>query len=134
MSLHLNNDIDCCGISELVDIQLANKPEDAILRVYQHMHDQGIILFSEKRERKQGTFQGIGEDIRKFIAANKLGTVVRLPTTINPNTSNYIRAYLWRVNRTNMIKWGEAYIAANPRYRGFESHYNPWRRPEVEAW
>ncbi len=134
---YINADIDCCGIAELVDIQLARTPEDAILPVYRGTHDQGIILFSEARLRDNGSltdWKGIGNQIRDFIRAKKLGTVVQLPTTKNPNSGNHVRAYLWRVNRTAMMKWGEEFVKDKPQYAHFTPHYNPWQRDREETW
>ena len=130
MSTYINSSIDCCGISELADIQYSNRPEDAIIRVYKEVHNQGIILFSEANE--EGSWSGMGNKICDYIREHKLGTVTQHVTCVNPNTSNYIRAYLWRVNRTNMMRWGKAFIKANPEYSHYRNHHNPWRNDERE--
>lgn len=89
-------DLNCCGVSEFADIRDYDTPEETIMDVCPY--DQAFVLFTEVQERNHES-RDKGRQLRALIESKKLGVVVTLPTTTNPNTSHRIKPYLWRVNR-----------------------------------
>ena len=118
------NGLDCCGMSELSNIRLDASPEESLMNV--EPGDQGIVIFSDVREYNEGYTKG--RALAKLIASAKLGIVVELPPTRNPNTSHSIKAWMWKVAPLKLKRWQEAEKKKNPaKYVRNDRYYNPWR-------
>lgn len=61
----------------------------------------GIIIFSDARPARSRV-RTKGELIASYIRKNGFGTVSTGVYTINPNTHNQIRCWVWNVNQTAM--------------------------------
>ena len=91
------NGFGCCGIAELANIYDDESPELSILGV-DGPDDQGIIIFSDTNE----TRYKYGLALARYIRKHNLGSVTGKTPTINPNTSNKVKVWMWSTNRTNL--------------------------------
>lgn len=100
-----------CGIKEIVGVSDVENNTQAQEFVFSIVNDKDsmsndmetmcpILLFSDRYRKKSG-----GELLAKFIEDNELGLIIRSGITINPNTGNKIRAYIWHVNESNCRKF-----------------------------
>ena len=91
------NSFGCCGIAELANIYDDESPELSILSV-DGPDDQGIIIFSDTNETRYKH----GLALARYIRKHKLGSVVGKTPTINPNTSNKIKVWMWSPIRAKL--------------------------------
>lgn len=94
----------CCGILELVDIQISTSAEEAIKQAaiaWFNGYSGAFIHFS--------TIEGsMGSQISSFVKKHKLGTVTRMKKNVNRNTGNLLSMWVWRVNQNNFEKFYNA--------------------------
>ena len=100
--------LDCCGIKELSRLkgltQKLGSTENVAKAVAKVVVGQilksAFLVFSEVRGG--GTY---GTDLKAFILAKGLGTVIQSETVENPNSGNYITVYLWWMDRNALRAW-----------------------------
>jgi len=92
------SETQCCGIRELNEIQDTTSAEQAVLHA-------ASDWFSDDLQRAfifYSTVEGMrGVEITKYVRKNKLGTVTKMPTTLNGNTSRMLTLWAWAVNKAN---------------------------------
>ena len=93
------NVFSCCGIAELADIRNDASPERSILNV-DYPDSQGVIIFSDTN----GHRYKYGTALARYIRKHKLGSVTGKAPTINPNTRNRVRVWMWSPTRTTLKK------------------------------
>jgi len=89
------------------------------------MPDFRVVIFTQAIDHGEGNYEGsfpderYGDKLAVYIKANRLGTVVKAPTGISPNTGNHVTAYLWRLSDKGLYKWaksqGMKHIKRRPR-------------------
>lgn len=109
MELHR---LHCCGIMEVHDLSSSHGGVGAL-------HDFGRIAYDPldvaKRRFRYALFteasgysdrcDRYGTSFSAFILDNKLGEVVQTGVHENPNSGNYVRAFLWTVDHEAVIKY-----------------------------
>lgn len=104
MALH---ETTCCGIDEIDG--LSRDPKDTLLEVCQEKYDNGgwgdvsrqaYIIFHDANKN------GNGIAMAKYITKNNLGDIVSpARSRINPNSRNYIRAWVWSPDEKLLKAW-----------------------------
>jgi len=122
--------LSCCGITELADIRYDDSPEESLMEV--DPSDQGLVVFSDADSYYyKRCHYGKGKALAKLIGKAKLGGVIAIPATLNPNTDNHVKAWVWRVNKRALRTWQNKYRKAHPRVYGEDGnedpYFNPWR-------
>ena len=92
-----HNSFACCGIAELANICDDESPVESILSV-EGPNDQGVIIFSDIGT----THYRHGLALAKYIEEHKLGSVTGIAPTLNPNTDNKIRVWMWSPIRAKL--------------------------------
>ena len=130
------NDMSCCGMNELHHIADDDSPITTIMKV--DPDDQGIIIFSDINSSRVGTAHHAyrrnyksGVALAKMIQKMKLGMVVSLPATVNPNTRNRVKMWGWSLNRTALRKFQAQMKKKFPKKYDdgdeLDYYYNPYR-------
>lgn len=103
----------CCGLDEIDLLGLHKTPEKAMaLLKHAHPTPSAMFLFTGVTKRRvvdhTGTYRtdDYGRAFARFVKAAGLGHVVGGKATINPETGNTIRAWVWTVNRPAYRAWG----------------------------
>jgi hypothetical protein len=65
----------------------------------------GIHLLFTQASSYENPTNPYGEKLRDFITENKLGTVIETPAKVNPNSDNYVVAFLWTMDRVACSRW-----------------------------
>ena len=113
---HINYDLCCCGINELADIYDDGTAEESVLRVDNDVAN--ILLFSDINRNNYR----YGRKLAALIEKEKLGVVVALPVTYNPNSGNRVKAWLWSVRKRKVQQFQKALYKSGK----FEQPYDPW--------
>jgi hypothetical protein len=96
-----------CGIHQLHALYNHNNLDQSLFEAFE---DSGLlqedlfpgfsyILFSDT------VANGNGTRLAKFIVRRKLGTVTSDKPVVNPNSSNKIKLWVWKVNRKALRDW-----------------------------
>lgn len=107
--------LSCCGVSELENIRYFKTSEEAVMDV--DPFDQAFVIFTEVQEKDHESCNK-GRQLRDLIEKEKLGVVVTLPLTRNPNTSNRVKPYLWKVHRSALSRFRARIRKENPEKYG----------------
>jgi hypothetical protein len=124
--------IACCGIAELHSIKglvEAFGPDGVAFKVGSLFatgsFNGTFLVFSEVKGNG-----GYGEKLRDFVLSANLGGVTQTTTLKNPNSGNYLTAYIWEVDRSNLKIWydkqEEIFAKACPKVEptvSFEDRY-----------
>lgn len=104
----------CCGVKEIDGIMGQRSRiivRDAI-RGLLEFYDDGMNLncafltFSEVIKGKKKEYKRqYGAELAEYIKENKLGTVKKSISKVNPNSGNTIRMYIWETKPENMMNW-----------------------------
>jgi len=94
----------CCALRELEDICLwDSRPKRVVNDVcesrFEDEQDCAFYLFTDVAPYKHG------ESLKVYIIENRLGSVMETKGKRNPNSSNNVRCYIWKVNNTKLKKW-----------------------------
>lgn len=111
------NHTTCCGLCELHWLDDGPVPALAALAAWQ----KGAKGFEGDGYNRHGNFKPLvvftdavayknGKELADFIVKNKLGTVVTLPSSRNPNSGNMVQAWLWRIDREVWDVWVETCV------------------------
>lgn len=102
MSAYIEGSPDCCGMDILCEVY-NESPNDIVcyVRGYYRSGESGhtnswlpvpFLIFSGTKEQNV-------EKLSAFIKAKKLGLVRTSTRKYNPNSGNYLRVYIWEINR-----------------------------------
>lgn len=92
-------DLNCCGLKELSGISGFRDPSAVIWALFDYYGSdndkihQGGYIFSEAGAGRYG------RKLAAFITTNNLGTVTAAPAFRNPNSGNFVRTFVWAVNK-----------------------------------
>lgn len=94
----------CCGMDEIHD--LAGPSKNIIVDVCKERDSNNeakipFYLFTDALENNNGS------NLAKYIIKNKLGKIICTTARKNPNSSNYIRAWIWEVNNKTLAVWAK---------------------------
>ena len=93
----------CCGIDEIADIADHDNPKEALKEVcheiYYNDKTCAFMMFSDIGKKESG------KALHKYITKNKLGTVTKSVSRINPNSDNSLAIWIWAMHRGNLKKW-----------------------------
>jgi len=90
---------ECCAVAEFDG--LTNDPEDALAEICDEWFtldnfNGTFIIFTDIGDFSKG------KALKKYIKANRLGTVTSPVAKKNPNSLNAVKVFLWRVNITKL--------------------------------
>ena len=100
----------CCGLNEFYGFASHRTAKSVVKSI---LTDLGVgryrtiesitpfILFTEVKEKGEDR----GEKLARYIKENKLGSVVKTPTRINPNSDNKLHCFIWTINKKNLKEW-----------------------------
>lgn len=99
----------CCGVGEIYGLYVdaterQTNFDNTIRSVLEYRfanHEHAIYLFTDAVD------DGNGVGFRNFIRHNRLGRVVETHKVVNPNSDNYIKAWLWTPNEKNLEKYAK---------------------------
>ena len=97
----------CCGLYEFSGLS-NNRPDGGFLRsIVTEMIDENdfipaFVLFTDINKKSKG------HNLMKDIVERGLGTITRTGARRNPNTGNYIRAWIWGVNKGEVKKYAKS--------------------------
>ena len=118
--------LNCCGVNELADLRISNPAEYLWQHGVGHNRLAPMIRPSLYNIFTQATLRddpgmGYGYAFAQFIRDNNLGQVIdTIPGGINPNSSNFIRMWVWIVDLSALRAWFQAeaerraYVPAPP--------------------
>lgn len=101
------NNFSCCGISELAEIREDDSPEESLMEV--DPWSQAIVIFSDIERYTHGN------TLATLIRSAHLGMITMIPVVENPNTSNKLRVWVWRVDPRALEKWRRKHIATHSK-------------------
>lgn len=91
----------CCGVDEMEGLEY-----DPLQNMLQYCEErfimgetQAFVLITDAVKN------GNGRRLVNFILNNKLGSVISTESKKNPNSGNYIRAWLWSPNIKEVKSW-----------------------------
>lgn len=90
----------CCGMYEMYD--LAEGPPRslaALALAIRNWNYKPMVVFTDAVQ------YGNGIALAKYIQDKRLGTVVTIPPSYNPNSGHRVQAWLWRINKRRWKKW-----------------------------
>jgi len=94
--------LQCCAIREISGIENYT-PKETVKQVAKEYccsdEKSAFLLFTFYANRKKG------DNLKKFIEKNKLGTVTKSRAKKNPNSGNNINIFIWSIGRINFKKW-----------------------------
>jgi len=116
----------CCGVGEITGISdYIKKPEQALHGLFTSIEelydtrkakwfqevslsipDCPIMIFTQAYSKPRKS-AGYGYDLKRYIEENNLGVVVAGKEARNPNTDNYVTAFIWTLNRSGIKAWAE---------------------------
>lgn len=102
----INDELDCCGINEIRSISdNRNNPEQTVIDVCKETYTEekigAFLLFTDINKREAGN------NLAKYILKNDLGSIIKTPLAINPNSGNKLQAYIWTINKRNLKKFAK---------------------------
>lgn len=99
---------ECCGVQELAYISGHKNAEDVLTNLAPFFHHlKGVVMFSgvtwyPERDKTEDDEQCVrpqyAQNLAKYIIANKLGKVTSTRPTLNLNSGNWIKVYLWSLD------------------------------------
>ena len=108
------NNLNCCGIKELIGFQNKKKSIKKILKetctTKYYINHSGLLkntfgnayfIYSITNRQSPERGNKLANAIHKY----KLGTVIKAPTAKNPNSKNELNVWLWRINQQSLKKW-----------------------------
>ncbi|MFA5695834.1 MAG: hypothetical protein WC917_00010 [Bacilli bacterium] len=95
------NNLDCCGIEELVDIaDYETEPKTIIVDIctnyFENENQCAFYMFSDIQRKRSG------KNLCKFIKKHKLGLITQSPSRVNPNSGNSLTIWIWTINKRNL--------------------------------
>lgn len=105
---------ECCGVQELAFISEDGGPESVLTTLArEHSRLNGVVMFSGvSRYRDPDAVKEEGEPapgyarkLAAYIRTNQLGEVVGCKATLNTNSGNHIKVYLWSVDMAKLQDW-----------------------------
>jgi hypothetical protein len=96
----------CCGISEIVNIYDDECPENTLMEV--EPNRCGVAFFSDING------YGYGRQLERLIKKCRLGAVIALPPTVNPNSGNKVKVWSWKVNNRALKAWQKKFRKSDP--------------------
>ena len=107
MALSISN-MQCCGIKELAGLSTCNSATDAMRQFGKLTHGRtyqdtaGIIRAAPFVQFRYVVFtqarSGYGQDFAQLITKAKLGELIETSSNVNPNSSNYVKVWVWTVD------------------------------------
>ena len=94
--------LECCGIAELAQLREDGSPKRSLLEV--EPDDQGLVIFSDTDAEDYAAY-GKGLKLAALIRKLKIGPIVTIPVSKNPNTGNRVKVWVWRPNRRKFKQW-----------------------------
>jgi len=92
--------MECCGVQELDGIITSTSSKSIIADVVgDFFHDDSkctYIIFTDYSKNRNG------DNLKKYIEKNKLGTVTKQRAKRNPNSKNIINLFVWSINQNNL--------------------------------
>ena len=86
---------------ELADIHYDRTVQQSIMSVTPM--DQAVVVFSDIEENCDGQYKH-GTRLAKFIEKHKLGAVLSMPPTQNPNSLHTLQVWMWQVDHTRLTE------------------------------
>lgn len=123
--MYLTEEISCCGIKEISDVQAIHNYKDELIELIKDEDNGGDEEWFEEGRYKGpayaffSTIQSSdkGDLLMKFIKDHKLGEVKKMRPRVNPNTSNTLTMYCWGINKKNLytfyVKYGVGVVENN---------------------
>lgn len=101
--------LSCCGVKELANIQFSIDPEDVLKHLYYTGFDKRARFFvftqADARNRNGTTTKSTyGVKLSKYIEKYNLGNVTRIGSGSNPNSSNVLTMWVWKINSSAFTK------------------------------
>lgn len=95
----------CCGVREYHGINRCNNPKTFLMQI-------GESLFVQQASYAYVIFTQTGYHINGirlafYIQRNGLGSVTSDGSRINPNTLNFLKVWVWGINRRAFRAWYE---------------------------
>lgn len=116
--------LSCCGMTEFANICDIPDPETLIMHAYDNAGFPGIAIFSSATSKKSAT-ESVAQKLAAYITENGLGEVVQAVPGKNPNTSNYLQAFMWTPSLSGLKKWRTAEERKNSYVETGSSGYGP---------
>lgn len=103
------NALECCGAAEMCEVRDSVSAETNLQQFYGQWLELNTWSNEKWRDGPCLVFFSViwpdnkksGENLKKYIAEHKLGSVRASRPVRNPNTGNKLRGYLWAVNARN---------------------------------
>ena len=118
--MHINSDMSCCGIREIVNLHFVREPKAAMRCFWTDIQPRPnsynpnlppyrrdkfrYVIFSAHRK---GSY---GPNFAAYILEHKLGKVISTGNHINPNTRNSVNVWVWTVNHEKLAKWAAVHV------------------------
>jgi hypothetical protein len=104
--IEINDELDCCGINEIRSIgDNKNNPEQTIIDICSETYTSGkkgaFLMFTDINKKIAA------KNLSKYILKNKLGTITKSPTSINPNSKNRLQVFIWTINKRNLKRFAK---------------------------
>jgi hypothetical protein len=114
-SLYANQGLRCCGIKEISRLAYYGSPTAAMRDLYKMLFVEGNItsrrfrycIFSEASVPSDSP-ASYGKKFCALITKCKMGSVLETQPTLNPNSGNLLKVYLWTVDFSQLERWGLA--------------------------
>lgn len=106
------NEMDCCGVVELVEIRTC-KPWE-VARFMQRHARIPLVIFTQAYHPEDNQ-PAYGDILKNYIVKHKLGAVTNSEARRNPNTGNWITVYTWSLNQDRIRKVKRKKHASKPR-------------------
>ena len=147
----------CCGMREIEDIGGSGKTAAEALREFctnlPALYDYGkrspggefkltgreisfsLVVFTGVVKRNRGDSSSerednYGEAFADLLAAEKLGVVLPSAAGVNPNTGNTIQAWVWTVDRDELVAYAQHIDAEEEEKRAHELRRTAAARPQ----
>lgn len=98
------NSLSCCGIDEMANIVDNDRDPQFSVATYARNGGGAFALFSSITNGR-GEAKSAGKQLADYIEKNKLGTVVRVGRSRNPNTDNMLTMWVWTVDQKALAAW-----------------------------
>lgn len=96
------NELECCAVQEIDGIKglipyaiLGQIGNDR----YENDNKRPFYIFTESRDMKEGA------NLATYIKKHHLGNILITEKKINPNTTNFVKVYLWTIHKKNFREW-----------------------------
>ena len=99
MTVQTRGSNGCCGVREIIGISEGDDVSEQVKDIIEDLDSRDIpLLIFTATVVEGGDEVSYGQDLADYIKENKLGSVVKSRSKLNPSSGNWIRAYIWSVN------------------------------------